>query len=528
MPFKKIISDNYLSKKQITSIGIVIGLITAILFGSIFSFIQYSKRDSTYTALSRNMSLYLTTFFHHLQTTANEMQPLIATNCIDSSRELTSRAAFNMNVRTFVLVRDGIAFCSSATGEMLVPLKEISPNLYDHKEVDLAIISGTPNMRNQPLLAAWFRSPGSTNSGIFAAININLKPYLLFSAQQGNISSIALVVDDEALTSNNEHVVSIDKLPANPTRIIHIPGYPIALYIFGTPWQVEDIELSVLSSIIFGLLVGSLISYILTVHRRPEHEILAGIKNDQFFLAYQPVVKTHGLEVHGVEVLMRWKHPTAGLIPPDIFINVAESQHLIIPLTHHLFMLVARDAVLLKNILPAGSKLAFNLSPSHLNSPMFKEDILALAAALPPDHFQMVFEITERGMLKEAEATEIFTWMHEQGFDIAVDDFGTGNSALIYLERFNLDFLKIDKEFINSIDANTATAPVLDTILALARRLDLETVAEGVETSEQLKWLTNRGVNYLQGYYFSPPLAIEPFIEWYLSQHDDKSLLKQL
>lgn len=527
MPYKKFFSNNDLSTKQITTIGIAIGLIAAILFGSIFSFIQYKKRDSTYDDLAQKMGLYLKTFFDSVQATAHDMQPLLATNCTTSSRELTSRAAFSLNIRTFVLVRDGIAFCSSATGEMLIPLKEIAPTLNDHKEVDLAIISGTPRMPSHPLIAAWFRAVDAENSGIFAAININLMPYLLFSAQQQDITSVALVIDNKALTSNADHIVNFNQLPKNPIRISQIPGYPISLYVFGTPWQDKDLQLSVLASLIFGALSGVLGTYVLMLLRRPEHDILTGIKHDQFFLAYQPVIETAGLTVQGVEVLMRWKHPTAGLIPPDIFINIAEAQQLIILLTRHLFRLIARDIVALQNILPVGSKLALNLSPSHLYSSTFKEDILRLAAALPAGYFQVVFEITERGMLKEKEATKIFAWLHTQGFSIAVDDFGTGNSALIYLEHFSLDFLKIDKGFINPISLETATTPVLDTILALAHRLNIKTIAEGVETPEQANWLICRGVNYLQGYYFSPPLPLEPFITWYSSPRDAYHLLNQ-
>lgn len=523
MPYKKIFSDNYLSTKQIASLGVVIGLVAAIFFGSIFSFIQYSKRDSGYSELAQSMSQYLQAFFNHLQTTAHDMQPLLTTNCSDGNRELTSLAAFNINVRTFVLVRDGIGFCSSATGEMLTPLKELAPGLNDNQDIDLALMSGTSKMPNHSIIAAWFRSTDSENSGIYATININLMPYLLFSANQRNINYVALVVGDKALTSHEDRIVDISQLASNPTRTVHVPGYPISLYIFGSPWQTEDIQLSILASVIFGLLVGSLGAYVLTVQQRPENEILAGIKSGQFFLAYQPVIETSSLEAHGVEVLMRWRHPTAGMIPPDIFINVAEAQQLIIPLTRHLFKLVVQDASELKKILPQGSKLALNLSPSHLYSSTFKEDILALADALPLHHFQVVFEITERGMLKEKEATDIFTWLHGLGFGIAVDDFGTGNSALIYLERFNLDFLKIDKGFINSICLESAVAPVLDAVLSLARRLDIKIIAEGVETPAQAKWLIGRGVNYLQGYYFSHPLPLEQFLQWYSSprNYDD-------
>jgi len=524
---RTLFSDNYLSTKQIASLGIAIGLVAAIFFGGIFSFVQYTKRDSAYNDLAQNMSQYLQTFFNHLQTTTYDLQPLFLDNCTNGNWELTSRAAFQINIRTFILVRDGIAFCSSATGEMAIPLRELAPGLNDNKMTDLAIMNGSSKMPNSSIIAAWFRSPGIENSGIYATISINLTPYLLFSANQQNITSVALVVGDKALTSNDEHIVNIDQLPANPVRIAQVPGYPVSLYIFGFPLLTEDVQLSALASVIFGVLVGSFGAYILTVHRRLEQKILVGIKQNQFFLAYQPVMNSTTLQADGVEVLMRWRHPTAGLIPPDVFINAAEAQQLIVPLTRHLFSLVAQDVYTLQKILPAGTKLALNLSPSHIYSTTFKEDILTLAASLPLDHFKVVFEITERGMLQEKEATDIFTWLHQQGFSISVDDFGTGNSALIYLEHFTLDYLKIDKGFINSICVSTATAPVLDAILTIARRLDIKTVAEGVETSEQARWLIDHGVNYLQGYYFCHPLPLDQFIQWYQAPRHYDDLLNK-
>ncbi|WP_299999293.1 cyclic di-GMP phosphodiesterase [uncultured Cedecea sp.] len=525
---RTLFSDNYLSTKQITSLGIVIGLIAALFFGGIFSFIQYNKRDSGYNVLAQNMSSYLQTFFSHLQNTTYDLQPLFHANCRNGNWELTSRAAFQINIRTFILVRDSIAFCSSATGNMLMPLKELAPGLNDSKDVDFVIMPETLKMHNNSIIGAWFRSPGAENSGIYATISINLTPYLLFSANQQNISSVALVIGDKALTSNNNHIVNTDQLPDDPVRIAQVPGYPVKLYIFGSLLPAEDLQLSALASVIFGVLVGSFGAYILTVHRRLEHKILVGIKQNQFYLAYQPAMNSTTLNADGFEVLMRWKHPTAGLIPPDVFINAAEAQQLIVPLTRHLFSLVAQDIHKLKTILPVGTKLALNLSPSHLYSSSFKADILTLAAALPQNHFQIVFEITERGMLQEKEATDIFSWLHQQGFFISVDDFGTGNSALIYLERFTIDYLKIDKGFINSICVATATSPVLDAILTIAHRLDIKTVAEGVETTEQARWLIDHGVNYLQGYYFCHPLPLEQFIQWYQAPRHYSDLLNKV
>ncbi|MSL98648.1 cyclic di-GMP phosphodiesterase, partial [Escherichia coli] len=247
---------------------------------------------------------------------------------------------------------------------------------------------------------------------------------------------------------------------------------------------------------------------------RPGREIMTAIKREQFYVAYQPVVDTQALRVTGLEVLLRWRHPVAGEIPPDAFINFAESQKMIVPLTQHLFELIARDAAELEKVLPVGVKFGINIAPDHLHSESFKADIQKLLTSLPAHHFQIVLEITERDMLKEQEATQLFAWLHSVGVEIAIDDFGTGHSALIYLERFTLDYLKIDRGFINAIGTETITSPVLDAVLTLAKRLNMLTVAEGVETPEQARWLSERGVNFMQGYWISRPLPLDDFVRW--------------
>lgn len=130
-------------------------------------------------------------------------------------------------------------------------------------------------------------------------------------------------------------------------------------------------------------------------------------------------------------------------------------------------------------MLPVGVKFGINIAPDHLHSESFKANIQKLLTSLPAHHFQIVLEITERDMLKEQEATQLFAWLHSVGVEIAIDDFGTGHSALIYLERFTLDYLKIDRGFINAIGTETITSPVLDAVLTLAKRLNMLTVAEG-------------------------------------------------
>ena len=137
----------------------------------------------------------------------------------------------------------------------------------------------------------------------------------------------------------------------------------------------------------------------LTIKSDPRKSILLGIKNNQFYIVYQPVVNAQTLRISGVEVLMRWRHPVVGEIPPDVFINLAETQQMIVPLTHHLLALIASDAAVLKRILPRGVKLGLNISPAHLQADSFRDDMLRFAAALPADHFHVVLEVTERAMI---------------------------------------------------------------------------------------------------------------------------------
>ncbi|CAH0265991.1 Cyclic di-GMP phosphodiesterase YahA [Rahnella aquatilis] len=216
----------------------------------------------------------------------------------------------------------------------------------------------------------------------------------------------------------------------------------------------------------------------------------------------------------GVEALLRWQHPIEGPIPPDVFISYAENQGLIVDLTQHMMALVAADAHTLQHAFPGPGKLSINISPHHMNKISFHDDVMNFIEALPENAFQVVFEITERGMIDTQGALREFNWLRRHKIEIAIDDFGTGHSALIYLEKFTLDYLKIDRGFVMSIDQNTLIAPVLDTVLKLTEELKIKTVAEGVETQMQAEYLRNHGVTYLQGYLYSKSLGVPELLDF--------------
>lgn len=492
--------------RKIILVGIATGLALALIITIAARGWLHQQRENQYDMLARDIHHYLNTYFAQLKSSADALQPLTLAECGTVSSELTSRAAFNLNVRAFLLVRDGAAYCSSATGKLHLPLRNLAPDIDTHKTVDISIIPGTPMMPDKPSIVMWFGNPLMEGRGIVTTLNVNLTPYLVYTARQNDLNGLALVAKDRALTTFSGKVMTPDELPASPLSSESVQGYPLKLYLYGDTMPAEDRHLALLLGLLIGLLGGTLTVILLALRARSGREIVSAIKRNQFFVVYQPVVDAATRQIRGVEALMRWEHPSAGMIPPDAFINFAEAQGLIVPLTRHLFRLIAQDVPRLQQTLPPGAKLGINIAPGHLHSEQFKMDIQKLRASLPPDYFQLVFEITERDMIREEEALDLFQWLHEQGYEIAVDDFGTGHSALIYLERFTLDYLKIDRGFVNAIGTETITSPVLDAVISLAKRLNMATVAEGVETQEQAKWLTVRGVNFLQGYYFSRPM----------------------
>lgn len=493
--------------------SIVTGLLIALVTGAIqFSFFHH-RRAVQFDATISSLQNYLNNYFSQILLTMDSLQSMTMQPCEAVSSDLTSRAAFSMNVRAFLLVKDHIAYCSSATGEMSMPLKDLVPDLDLSQTHVMGLLPGTPMMATTPAFVLWAKSPLLENRGVFASINANLMPWI-YSSAQTPYNGVALVVNGKtAISTFSSQPVALSEITNSAVRHVKIKGVPLEVYLYSNASGTDNLLYAMLLGLVCGLFGGMLCFYILTIRSRPGKEILSAIKHRQFYVVYQPVVDAKNRQIGGVEALMRWSHPTAGNIPPDAFISFAEAQNLIVPLTLHLFELIAQDAPQLKEILPPGAKLGINIAPGHLHAESFQQDIRQFAASLPENYFQLVLEITERDMLHQEKAMSLFTWLRGEDIEVAIDDFGTGHSALIYLERFTLDYLKIDRGFVNAIGRETITSPVLDAVLTLTQRLNIVTVAEGVETEEQADWLRDHGVDFLQGYLISRPLPLKDLIE---------------
>ena len=234
-----------------------------------------------------------------------------------------------------------------------------------------------------------------------------------------------------------------------------------------------------------------------------ERDMRNALVNDEFELHFQPFVNLESGKISGCEALLRWQHPTRGLVSPVDFIPLAEETGVIVPLGEW----VLRTACTQAARWPAGLRIAVNLSPAQFRS---KELVLVVVRALADSGIaphRLELEVTESVMMQDSEAAfATLGQLRKLGVRIALDDFGTGYSSLSFLQRFPFDKIKIDRSFVNELlDARDESRLIARAVVRFAISLGKTTTAEGVETEEQLQILRAERCTEMQGYYFSRP-----------------------
>lgn len=240
-----------------------------------------------------------------------------------------------------------------------------------------------------------------------------------------------------------------------------------------------------------------------------EEDLREAMRQNQLELRYQPQVDTKTGAVVSLEALVRWKHPRRGLISPGDFIPVAERTGQIIELGEWVMSEVARHCTYWETLGLDHFRVCVNISPLQFNQPELTQTIRDFLDRSGLDPRRIELELTESAIMTDARANiEKLKELAALGLDLAVDDFGTGYSSLSYLKRFPITTLKIDQSFVADM-SSTDGAAIVDAIIVLAKTLNLRSIAEGIETQEQLRHLVKNKCDLLQGYYFARPLYPE-------------------
>jgi diguanylate cyclase (GGDEF)-like protein/PAS domain S-box-containing protein len=235
-------------------------------------------------------------------------------------------------------------------------------------------------------------------------------------------------------------------------------------------------------------------------------------ENDEFFLEFQPVISLSTGEVASVEALVRWRHPRLGVIPPGEFIPLAEETGLMVPIGSWVLRAACEQMHRWEATLPRATRfpMAVNVSPQQLRETGFVEEVgeILRLAHLPPS--RLTLEVTESAMVHDlVTVRERLERLRVSGVRVALDDFGSGYSSLGYLRGLPLDVVKIDRVFVGDLDLDPETPSLIASIVRLLQALDLDIVAEGVETSAQLEHVRALGVDWVQGFLLSPPADAE-------------------
>jgi len=238
-----------------------------------------------------------------------------------------------------------------------------------------------------------------------------------------------------------------------------------------------------------------------------ESDLRRALERDELEVYYQPVYSAAGHQIIGAEALVRWNHPTRGLLAPAEFITVAEETGLILPLGRAVLETACRQTQTWRDTFDALLSIAVNLSPRQFRQPDLMDQIEHVLHETGLDPRQLCLEITESMAMDDIDGTTaVLARLKQLGTRLAIDDFGTGYSSLGYLKQFPLDVVKIDRSFVDGLDLNAVDSAIIAAVVTLARSVGMTTVAEGVETLAQLKHLQTLGCDALQGYYLSRPL----------------------
>jgi EAL domain-containing protein (putative c-di-GMP-specific phosphodiesterase class I) len=258
-----------------------------------------------------------------------------------------------------------------------------------------------------------------------------------------------------------------------------------------------------------------------------QSELSTAIRRNELVLHYQPVIGLHTGSVQSIEALVRWQHPTLGLLAPAKFIGLAEQNGTIIELGDWVLRTACADAVRLRQTALAPISVAVNLSARQFEMKDFAKRVGCILEAAVLESQNLRLELTETMVMSNPdESRAILGELSAMGIILALDDFGTGYSSLGFLQQFPLHCLKIDRSFVSGVPADERSEAITRAVVALGKALHMRVVAEGVENHAQLNFLRNLGCDEAQGYLLSAPLPYDQLVKWLADRTSTRDLEK--
>ncbi|HAK5377252.1 TPA: EAL domain-containing protein [Salmonella enterica] len=460
---------------------------------------------------------YIENILNQNNSISPEAEHLLLNNCnADTQRELSNLLLKRPQLRALSLARQEAVFCSTHPGLPVGPVaeKELWQRdmliRFSEDEGTLPwILLKTPYKNGTVITATDYYFIQDIISVVHAVPAIQFRSGNTVLSASGK--NVTLLPDDSGIQKES-----------------HSKKYPFSLiYIIPVKMQLTYAWKQAWYMIPVAILGGILTAFLLS-RRRPSTPIdmlKNALTHGEFRPYFQPVISAKNHQLTGCEVLIRWHHPVSGIIPPDQFIPLAESTGLIAPITQQLMSQVEHSLNSVAHLLPEQFHIGINISPAHFLSPGLEDDCRKFLSAFPKGKVKLVLELTERNQLSVTAASKaLFAKLHQQGVLFALDDFGTGYATHSYLQSFPVDYIKLDKGFVQMVGVDEISGHIVENVIELARRLGIDIIAEGIETESQELFMTEKGSSYLQGYRYAPPLPAEQFIaEWVYNSRNGKN-----
>ncbi|MBO1925098.1 EAL domain-containing protein [Thiomicrorhabdus sp. 6S3-12] len=341
---------------------------------------------------------------------------------------------------------------------------------------------------------------------------------MLRDADIYNISSIAL-----RILNNIERTIKIDNHDLRVSASIGIAFYPQNGQSVDALLRHADTamyEAKAQGKNTFAIYQEQMSQHV-SARLQMEKHLRNALSNNEMYLCYQPKMEITTGKIIGVEALLRWRNPELGLVPPNVFIPIAEETRIILPISHWVVDQTVKQLKSWRNTPFQDLSIAINISSSQFSAEGFIANLATKMEQADVPNRLLEIELTESTVMTNADTNiKLLRELRKLGFELAVDDFGTGYSSLSYLKRFPLSILKIDKSFIDGLPMDEEDISISEAILHLAHNLNVRVVAEGVETLKQLNFLEERQCEYIQGFVISKPLKSDELEVW-LTEHAD-------